>query len=80
MEKLDWSQCPAIESDPEKVHGVWVFRDTRMPVSLVFQYLADNATIDDIVEWHGGITPEQIKDVLRFVAAGLETPVHADSF
>ncbi len=33
---LDWSQCPAVESIPGKRSGAWVFRDTRTPVSVVF--------------------------------------------
>ena len=36
---LDWSQCPAVESIPGKVSGAWVFKDTRMPVSIVFENL-----------------------------------------
>jgi len=39
MAILDWSQCPAVESIPGKVSGAWVFRDTRMPVSIVFENL-----------------------------------------
>ena len=29
MAMLDWSQCPAVESIPDKVGGAWVFRGTR---------------------------------------------------
>jgi len=36
---IDWAQCPAVESVPGKVSGAWVFRDTRMPVSVVFETL-----------------------------------------
>ena len=31
---LDWSKCPAVESVAGKVGGAWVFKDTRMPVSV----------------------------------------------
>ena len=47
MAALDWSQCPAVESVPGKVSGAWVFRGTRMPVSVVFENLEDGMTIDD---------------------------------
>ena len=30
MATLDWSQCPAVESIPDKVGGAWVFRGTRL--------------------------------------------------
>jgi len=40
---LDWSQCSAVESVPGRLNGAWVFRDTRLPVSVVFEYLEANA-------------------------------------
>src|SRR5258705_11285670 len=50
MPTLDWSQCPAVESVPGRLSGAWVFRNTRMPVSAVFENLEASATIDEIVE------------------------------
>jgi uncharacterized protein (DUF433 family) len=76
MALLDWSQCPAVESIPGKVSGAWVFRDTRMPVSIVFDNLEAGATIDEIVEWFD-VTPEQVKAVIEFAARSLEAPVSA---
>jgi uncharacterized protein (DUF433 family) len=64
---LDWSQCPAVESIPGKVSGAWVFKNTRMPVSLVFENLEAGASIDEIMEWHH-LTREQIVTVLEFAA------------
>jgi uncharacterized protein (DUF433 family) len=73
MATLDWSQCPAVESIPGKVSGAWVFRDTRMPVSLVFENLEAGATIDEITEWFH-LTREQIVAVLEFAARSLDPP------
>lgn len=70
---LDWSQCPIVESVPGKVSGAWVFKNTRMPVSVVFANLEAGATIDEIVEWFD-VTPEQVKDVLEFAGRSLEAP------
>jgi uncharacterized protein (DUF433 family) len=67
MAALDWSQCQAVESVPGKVSGAWVFRDTRMPVSIVFENLESGASIDEISEWFH-ITPEQIQAVIEFAA------------
>ena len=74
MALLDWSRCPAVESIPGKVSGAWVFRNTRMPVSVVFDNLEAGATIDEIVEWFD-VTPEQVKAVIEFAARSLEAPV-----
>ena len=50
MAILDWSQCPMVESVPERLGGAWVFRDTRMPVSAVFENLEAGASIEEIIE------------------------------
>jgi len=71
MANLDWSQCPAVESIPGKVSGAWVFRDTRMPVSIMFENLEAGATIDEIMEWFH-LTREQIVTVLEFAARSLD--------
>ena len=76
MAMLDWSQCPAVDSIPRKVSGAWVFRNTRMPVSVVFDTLEAGASIDEIVEWFD-VTPEQVKAVIEFAARSLEAPVSA---
>ena len=71
MANLDWSQCPAVESIPGKVSGAWVFKDTRMPVSIVFENLEAGATIDEIMEWFH-LKREQIVTVLEFAARSLD--------
>ncbi len=62
MAALDWSQCPAVESIPGKRSGAWVFKDTRMPVSTVFENLEklSGASIEEIMEWFD-VTREQIR-------------------
>lgn len=70
---LDWSRCSAVESIPGKVSGAWVFKNTRMPVSLVFENLEAGASIDEIMEWHH-LTREQIVTVLEFAARSLDPP------
>jgi len=73
MANLDWSQCPAVESVPGRLSGAWVFRDTRMPVSAVFENLEAGATIEEITEQFD-ITREQISAVLEFAARSLDPP------
>ena len=73
MATLDWSQCPAVESIPGKVSGAWVFKGTRMPVSLVFENLEAGATIEEIMDWFH-LTRDQIVDILEFAARSLDQP------
>jgi len=71
MSALDWSQCPCVESIPGKLSGAWVFRNTRMPVKLVFENLEDGMTIDEIIEQYD-VTREQVKTVIDFAARSLD--------
>jgi uncharacterized protein (DUF433 family) len=73
MASLDWSQCPAVESIPGKRSGAWVFKDTRMPVSTVFENLESGATLEEIMEWFD-VTREQVVAVLEFAARSLDAP------
>jgi uncharacterized protein (DUF433 family) len=73
MAILDWSQCPAVESMPGRLGGAWVFRDTRMPVSAVFDNLEAGASISDIIEQFD-VTQEQINAVLEFAVRSLDAP------
>ncbi|MFN7934515.1 MAG: DUF433 domain-containing protein [Bryobacteraceae bacterium] len=73
MAALDWSQCPAVESIPGKVGGAWVLRDTRMPVSVIFENLEYGATIEEIIENYS-VTREQVQAVLEFAAQSAAPP------
>jgi uncharacterized protein (DUF433 family) len=79
MAALDWSQCPAVESIPGKVSGAWVFKDTRMPVSIVFENFEAGASIGEIMEWFH-LSREQIVAVIEFAARSLDAPTHSRQF
>ena len=66
---ISWDRCWAVERDPEKVSGDWVFVHTRVPVQALFENLEDGATVDQFVEWFPGVTREQVEAVLEFTAA-----------
>ena len=73
MANLDWSKCPLVESVPGRLNGAWVFRDTRMPISAIFEDLAAGASIEEIIDQFD-VTREQINAVLEFVARSLDPP------
>jgi uncharacterized protein (DUF433 family) len=66
-----WETCSAIERDPDRVSGVWVFRGTRVPLRSLFENLRDGASIDEFMEWFPGVTREQIESVLEHEMATL---------
>src|ERR1700686_1846775 len=73
MATLDWSQCSAVESVPGKRSGAWVFRDTRTPVSVVFDNLEVGASINEIMDWFH-LSHEQVVAVIEFAARSLDAP------
>lgn len=62
----EWSGVDAMERQPDKVSGVWVFRGTRVPVSALFENLRDGATVDEFLEWFPGVQRSQVTAVLEY--------------
>lgn len=71
---IDWATCPAVERDPRRVSGAWVFRGTRVPVAALFENLEDGARISQFVEWFPGVSLEQVRAVLEHAARSTLTP------
>jgi len=69
---LDWSQCPAVERQPGKVSGAWLFRGTRVPVKALFENLEDGASLGDFLEWFPGVAREQAEAVLAHAERSLD--------
>ena len=65
---IDWSTCAAVERDPERVSGAWVFRGSRAPVAALFENLEDGVTVDQFAELFPGVTFEQVRAVLEHAA------------
>ncbi len=71
---IDWSSCPAVERDPQRVSGAWVFCGTRVPVSALFENLEDGVQITQFVECFPGVTLDQVRAVLDHAAKSLTLP------
>ena len=65
---LDWTTCPAVERDPAKMSGAWVFRGTRVPVSALFENLEGDATVEQFLSWFPGVSRPQVDAVLEHAA------------
>ena len=79
MASLDWSECTAAESIPGKRSGAWVFKDTRTPVSVVFDNLEVGASISEIMEWFH-LSQEQVVAVIGFAARSLDASAPSRPF
>lgn len=65
---IDWSGCNAVNRHPERVSGAWVFRGTRVPVAALFGNLEEGASSTQFLEWFEGVSADQVREVLCFVA------------
>ncbi len=65
---MNWADCPAVEQDPQRVSGAWVFRGTRIPVAALFQNLEEGVSLTEFVEIFPGVTIEQSRLVLEHAA------------
>jgi uncharacterized protein (DUF433 family) len=69
---MNWNTCSAVERDPEKLGGVWIFKGTRVPVSALFSNVEGGATVDEFLEWFPGVSREQVNSVLEHASHSLE--------
>ena len=60
----NWETCSAVDREPDRVSGVWVFRGTRVPISALFENLRDGASVDDFLKWFPGVDRSQVEAVL----------------
>ena len=66
-----------VVSDPGILGGKPVFRGTRLPVETLFQYLADNQTVDYYLETFPSVTREPVLAVLRYGQQRIELELAA---
>ena len=65
---INWSSCAAVERDPERVSGAWVFRGSRVPIAALFENLEDGVPVAEFVALFPGVTLEQARAVLEHAA------------
>ena len=65
---IDWSSCVAVERDPERVSGAWVFRGSRVTVAALFENLEDGVPVGEFAQLFPGVTLEQARAVLEHAA------------
>jgi uncharacterized protein (DUF433 family) len=68
---LNWSECDAVDRDPAKMSGAWVFKGTRVPVTALFENLEDGASVDQFLDWFPGVTRRHVEEVLEHALRSL---------
>lgn len=73
--EFDWSQCPAVERDPERCGGALTFKGSRDMVATVFANIGYGG-IEEVVQQYG-IPREKIEEVLEFLKESCEAQPRA---
>ncbi len=68
---LDWSQCPEVEKIPGEVSGAWLFKNSRVPVTALFETIEGGAAVQNFLEWFPGVTRAQVDAVLDYTRRSL---------
>lgn len=66
-----------VVSNPEVLSGKAVFRGTRMPVSTLFEYLAEGLSLDYFLESFPSVAREQAVGVLLYGQRRIEDDLAA---
>ena len=75
---IDLSLCSELERIPGKVSGVWLFKDTRLPLWTVLENLKGGASLDEIADWFE-IDRAKVEAVLEFLARATEQPLASET-
>ncbi len=70
-ELMDWNGCAWVESVPERMHGVPVLLETRMPADGVLENFDDGMSITELVEDYG-LQKDAVLGVLHFAGRSVQ--------
>jgi uncharacterized protein (DUF433 family) len=63
-----------ITIDPDILGGTPVFKGTRVPVKSLFEYLEDNYTLEQFLEYFPTVTRDAARQVLERSESALTAP------
>ena len=66
MEKIDWSECPLVETKPGVQSGAPILRGMRMPVNAIVDNYDYGVSVAEIAEQFE-ISPGRIEAILTYV-------------
>jgi len=69
-----FSASALFSQHPEVVSGALVFKGTRIPVQNFFDHLDHGGTIAQFLDWHDGISREQLEAALQIRAVPAHSP------
>ena len=70
---IDWSDCPLVEVNPEKVSGVPILKRTRVQADSIVENFEDGSTVEEIAD-DFDIPEDVIREVLAYAAQRKPAP------
>lgn len=70
---IDWREH--IESDPKRMFGKPVIKNTRIPVDLLLEKLSEGETVEDILEGYPSLNTKIIFAVFAYAADSIRNEV-----
>jgi uncharacterized protein (DUF433 family) len=70
---LDWKEY--IESNPNVLYGKPVIKNSRIPVDLILEKLAEGDTIGDLLDAYNNLTSEHIKACFAFASETVKNEI-----
>jgi uncharacterized protein (DUF433 family) len=64
---IDWSDCPLVEVNPERVSGVPILKHTRVQADSIVENFEDGSTVEEIAD-DFDIPEDIIREVLAYAA------------
>ena len=65
---IDWTACPDVEIDPDKLGGTPILKHSRMPAEGIVANYADGMSAEEIAEVFE-LPTEGVRDLLSYAAA-----------
>jgi len=63
-----------IVQDPKVMRGVPVFQGTRVPVYVVFDYLADSYTVEELLDDYPNLSRDHVRAAFAYASELLSAP------
>lgn len=64
---MDWSQCPDVESTPNRMSGEWVVKSTRVPADAIVENAAEGYTPEQIAtDLYPTVPLDAVRRILKF--------------
>jgi uncharacterized protein (DUF433 family) len=63
---IDWSQCPDVESVPDRCSGAWVVKGTRLTVQAILDNAEDCSAEEIETEIFPSVPVEIVRRILAF--------------